>query len=64
MDSVNLTGVLQEAGNADSRVAPDPKCKLTFSSLLTLPHLLDSLICTRNAMSIVVLLKMMGELDR
>ena len=31
---------------------PDPKCKLNISSFLTLPHLLDLLICTRNSMSI------------
>ena len=40
--------------------APDPKCKLIISSFLTLPHLLDCLICTRNSMSIVLLLQMMG----
>ena len=38
----------------------DPKCKLIISSFVTLPHLLDCLICTRNAMSIVLLLKTMG----
>ena len=36
--------------------APDPKCKLNISSFLTLPHLLDCLICTRNSVSIVLLL--------
>ena len=36
------------------------KIKLIISSLLTLPHLLDCLIFTRNAMSIVLLLQMMG----
>ena len=41
--------------------APDPKCKLSISSFLTLPHLLDCLICTRNTMSIVFLLQMMGD---
>ena len=40
--------------------ATDPKCKLIISSFLTLPHLLDCLICTRNAMPIVLLLQMMG----
>ena len=38
--------------------APDPKCKLNISSFLTLPHLLDCLICTRNSVSIVLLLRM------
>ena len=36
--------------------APDPKCKLNFSSFLTLPHLLVCLICIRNSVSIVLLL--------
>ena len=44
--------------------APDPKCKLIISSFLTLLHLLDCLICTRNTMSIVLLLQMMGRWDR
>ena len=43
---------------------PDPKSKLIISSFLTLPHLLDCLICTRNTMSIILLLQMMGQLDR
>ena len=42
---------------------PDPKCKLIISSFLTLPHLLDCLICARNAMPIVLLLQMMGGGD-
>ena len=40
---------------------PVPKCKLNISSLLTFPHLLDCLICGRNSVSIVLLLKMMGD---
>ena len=39
---------------------PDPKCKLNVSSFLALPYLSDSLICTRNSMSIV-LLQMVGD---
>ena len=35
--------------------APGPKCKLNFSSFLTLPHLSDCLICTRNSLSIILL---------
>ena len=35
--------------------APDPKCKLNISLFLTLPHLLDCLICTKNSVSIVLL---------
>ena len=44
--------------------ALDPKCKLIISSFLTLPHLLDCLICTRNVMSIVLLLQIMEVWDR
>ena len=44
--------------------APDPKCKLNISSFLTLPHLLDCLICTMNSVSIVFLLWMMMEWNR
>ena len=40
---------------------PDPKSKLTISSFLTLQHVLDCLICTRNTMSIVLLLLMMKD---
>ena len=40
---------------------PDPKCKLNISSFLTLPHLLDCLICTKNSVCIVLLLWMMGD---
>ena len=43
---------------------PDRKCKLNISSFLALPHLLDCVICTRNAMSIALLLQMKGECDR
>ena len=45
--------------------APDPKCKLNILLLLILPHLLDCLICTRNSMSIaLLLLQMMVGQDR
>ena len=37
-------------------VEPDPKFKLNISSFLTLPHLIDGLICTRNSVSIPLLL--------
>ena len=43
---------------------PDLMCNLIISSFLTLPHLLDCLICTRNAMPIVLLLQMMGGWGR
>ena len=44
--------------------APNPKCKSIISSFLTLPHLLGRLICTKNNMSIVLLLQKMGGWDR
>ena len=44
--------------------APDPKCKLIISSFLTLPHLLDGLNFTRNAMSIVLSLQILGGWNR
>ena len=43
--------------------ARDPKCKLNMPSFLTLPHLSDCVICTRNSMSIVLLLRMVGGWD-
>ena len=42
----------------------DTKCKLIISSFLTFLHLLDCLFYTRNAMSIVLLLQIMGEWNR
>ena len=39
--------------------APHPNCKLNISPFLTLPDLLDCLVCNRNAMSIVLLLQLM-----
>ena len=43
---------------------PVPKCKLLIPSFLTDLHLLDCLICTRNALSIVLLLQMKGRWNR
>ena len=40
--------------------APNPKCKLIISPFFTLPHLLDCLIFTKYAMSIVLLLQLNG----
>ena len=42
----------------------NPKYKKIISSFLSFRHLLDCPICTRNAMSIVLLLKMMWAWDR
>ena len=41
--------------------AQDPKCRFNIPSFLALPHLLDCLISTRNSVSIVMLLAMMGD---
>ena len=41
--------------------AQDPKCRFIIPSFLALPHLLDCLISTRNSVSIVMLLAMMGD---
>ena len=61
MESIDVPGVLQEAGMLTQRPTADLKCKLNVSSFLTLAHLLDCLICTRDYMSIVLLLEMMGN---
>ena len=41
--------------------APNCKCKLIILPFITFLHLLDCLICTRNAMSTVLLLKLIGD---
>ena len=41
--------------------AQDPKCRFNISPFLALPHLLDCLVCTRNSLSIVMLLAKMGD---
>ena len=64
MESINVAGVLQEAGMLTQGPAPDPKYKLNISSFLTLPHLSDCLICSRNSVSIVLLLQMKRGWDR
>ena len=50
-------------GNAASRLGLtlDLWCKLNISSLIKLLHLLGCLICVKNIMIIVVLLKMMRD---
>ena len=63
MESINLGDVLscRRQGMLTQGLAPDPRCKLNISSFITLPHLLNCLICTRNSVSIVLLLWMMGR---
>ena len=43
---------------------PDTKCMLIISSFLTVPHLLDCLVCMGNAMSILLLLQKMGRWNK
>ena len=38
MESMDVAGVLQDAGDADSRAAPDPNHKLNISLFPTCPH--------------------------
>ena len=45
-------------------LTPDPQGRLIILSFLTLSHLLDRLICTRNILSIVLLLQMMQGWER
>ena len=64
MESINVAGVLQEAADADSRACTRAKCNFIISLLFTLSHLLDCLIFIGNAMSIVLLLELVGEWAR
>ena len=54
-------GSWRKQGMLTQGPAPDRKCKLNISSTLTLPPLLDCLICARNSMSILLLLQMLGD---
>ena len=58
--SINVVGVLQEAEDADRRACMRDYFKLKISSVPTLSHLLDCLICTRRSISIVLFLEGMG----
>ena len=42
------------------RPAPDPKCELNITSLLTLSHPLHCLICAEDVM-VIVLFQVMGD---
>ena len=41
--------------------APNPKCKLNISSILTLPHPSNCLFCANDIMIIVLLLQIIGD---
>ena len=62
MTRIVSAGALRQ-GMPTQGPTPDPKCKLIISSFLTLPHLLDSLICTRNVLSFVLLLQIVEGWD-
>ena len=53
MESMDVAGDLQEAGDAD------PKCELNIT-FLTLPHPLHYPICAKDIMVIVLLFQVMG----
>ena len=58
-DGINKCGWLascRRQGMLTQGPTADPQCKLNISSFVTLPHLLDCLICTRNSISIALLL--------
>ena len=60
-----MGGVLQEAGDAESRGHARSQMEVEYiSSLLTPSHLFDCIICTRMSVSIVLLLQMVGGWDR
>ena len=60
MESINVAGVLKEVGGMlTKRHVLDPQCKLIISPFFALPHVLHCLLCTRNVMSILLLLQLM-----
>ena len=59
-ESINVVGVLQEAEDGDRRACMRSYFKLNISSIPTLSHLLDCLICTRSSTFIVLFLQGMG----
>lgn len=50
IESMDMADVLQDAGCADSRTWPDLMCKLRISSIITISHPADCLICTNEIM--------------
>ena len=64
MESINVVGVLEETEYADRRACMRSYFKLNISSIPTLSHLLDCLICTRSSTFIVLFLQGMGCFDR
>ena len=64
MASINVVGVLEETDYADRRACMRSYFKMNISSIPTLSHLLDCLICTRSSTFIVLFLQGMGCFDR
>ena len=64
IESINVVGVLKETEYVDRRACMRSYFKLNISSIPTLSHLLDCLICTRSSTYIVLFLQGMGWFDR
>ena len=63
-DAINKCGSCLARGRGCWRKGLHQIPSVNISPFLTLPHLLDCLICTRNSVPIVLLLWMMGRRDR
>ena len=63
MESINVVGVLEKTEYADRRACMRSFFKLNISSITTLSHLLDCLICTRSSTFIVLFVQGMGCFD-
>ena len=59
-----MVGVLEETEYGDRRACMRSYFRLNISSIPTLSHLLDCLICTRSSTFIVLFLQGMGCFDR
>ena len=59
-NGINKCGWCRRQGMLTQEPTPDPKCKI-ISLIHTLPHLVDCLICVRNAMFIVLSLQKIGD---
>ena len=60
MESMDVVGVLQEAGMLTQGPAPGPKCELNVTLFLTLTHPLHCLICAKNIKVTGLLLQVKG----
>ena len=53
----------RKQGKLTQGPAPDPKCKLNFTSFLTLPHSFDCPICAKSSLFIVLFVQILGGRD-